>query len=88
MEDDLSWKTTYGGSQPLEKDDQRWKTTFGGPCMLPTPLCGIFLTEETQSSTYICVGATLLHKICHIPCLIHISFETEENSACVGLQLS
>ena len=67
MEDDLYWKTTFGGRQPSVDDDFRWKTTFGGrrplveedlrskttfggrrllveddPCMLPSPLCGIF----------------------------------------------
>ena len=44
VEDDLRWKVT------MVEDDLRWKTTFGGrrllveddPCMLPSPLCGIF----------------------------------------------
>ena len=30
MEDDLRWKTTFGGRQPSVKDNIRWKTTFGG----------------------------------------------------------
>ena len=50
VEDDLWWKTTFGGRQLLVEDDLWWKTTFGGrqllvednPCMLPSPLCGIF----------------------------------------------
>ena len=29
-EDDLWWKTTFGGRRPLVEDDLRWKTTFGG----------------------------------------------------------
>ena len=49
-EDDLRQKTTFGGRQPLVEDNLWWKTTFGGrqlleeddPCMLPSPLCGIF----------------------------------------------
>ena len=44
VEDHLRWKT------PLVEDDLWWKTTFTGrqllveddPCMLPSPLCGIF----------------------------------------------
>ena len=57
MEDDLWWKRTFVGWQPLVgrlpsvEDDLRWKTTFGerrvlvedDPCILPSPLCGIFL---------------------------------------------
>ena len=42
VEDDLRWKTTIGGRRPSVEDDFWWKTTFGGPCMLLTPLCGIF----------------------------------------------
>ena len=30
MEDDLLWKTTFGGRQPSVEDDPRWKMTFGG----------------------------------------------------------
>ena len=30
MEDDLSWKMTFDGRQPLMEDDLQWKTTFGG----------------------------------------------------------
>ena len=30
MEDDLWWKTTFGGIQPAVEDDLWWKTTFGG----------------------------------------------------------
>ena len=33
MEDDLRWKTTFGGRRLLVEDN---------PCMLPSPLCGIF----------------------------------------------
>ena len=33
VEDDLQWKTTFGGRHLLVEDD---------PCMLPSPLCGIF----------------------------------------------
>ena len=54
LEDDLCWKTTFVGRQTTEKDglwwkttdDFQWKTTFGGPCMLPTPLCGIFTNKR------------------------------------------
>merc|ERR1712055_808500 len=28
MEDDLRWKTTFDGRQPLMEDDLRWKTTM------------------------------------------------------------
>ena len=50
VEDNLWWKTTFGGRQHLVEEDLWWKTTFSGrqpsldPCMLPTPLCGIFYT--------------------------------------------
>ena len=30
MEDDLHWKTTFDGRQPLMKDNLWWKTTFDG----------------------------------------------------------
>ena len=30
MEDDLRWKTTFGGRRPRVEDKLRWKTTFGG----------------------------------------------------------
>ena len=30
MEDDLRWKMTFDGRQPLMEDDLRWKTTFDG----------------------------------------------------------
>ena len=30
MEDDLWWKTTFGGRRPSVEDDFRWKTTYGG----------------------------------------------------------
>ena len=30
VEDNLWWKTTFGGRQPLVEDDLRWKTTFIG----------------------------------------------------------
>ena len=30
MEDDLLWKTTFGGRQPLVEDNLQWKTTFFG----------------------------------------------------------
>ena len=48
VEDDLWLKTTFDGGRPVVEDNLRWKTTFNGrwplldPCMLPTPLCGIF----------------------------------------------
>ena len=29
-EDDLRWKMTFTGRQPLVEDDLQWKTTFGG----------------------------------------------------------
>ena len=49
VEDDLQWKTSFGGTRPLVEHDLRWNTTFSvrqpslDPCMLPTPLCSIFL---------------------------------------------
>ena len=52
VEDDLLWKTTFVGRQPIVEDYLQWQTTFSGrrpsldPCMLPTPLCGIFLLYE------------------------------------------
>ena len=30
VEDDLWWKTTFGGRQPLVEDNLGWKMTFGG----------------------------------------------------------
>ena len=30
MEDDLQWKTNFGGRRPLMEGELRWKTTFGG----------------------------------------------------------
>ena len=30
VEDDLRWKTTFGGIQTLVEDDHQWKSTFGG----------------------------------------------------------
>ena len=50
VEDDLRWKTTFGRRRPMVEDNLRRKTTFGerrllvedDPCMLPSPLCGIF----------------------------------------------
>ena len=50
MKTTLKMKTTFGGRRPSVEDDLRWRTTFGGrrllveddPCMLPSPLCGIF----------------------------------------------
>ena len=44
-EDDFLWKKTFVGRQSTEADDLRQKKTFGGPCMLPTPLCSIFITQ-------------------------------------------
>ena len=41
-------ETTLVERQPWVEDDLRWKMNFGGrrpsvdPCMLPSPLCGIF----------------------------------------------
>ena len=47
VEDDLWWKTTFGGRQPSVEDDLWWKTTFSGgqPLMednlrWKTTLCG------------------------------------------------
>ena len=34
MEDDLQWKTTFGGRQPSMEDNLQWKTTFGGSKLL------------------------------------------------------
>ena len=48
VEDYLCWKTTFSGRYPLVEDNLWWKTALGGrqpsvdPCMLPSPLCGIF----------------------------------------------
>ena len=48
VEDDLG-KTTLDGRRQLVEDNLSWKMTLGGrrpsvdPCMLPSPLCGIFL---------------------------------------------
>ena len=42
VEDGLQWKTTFGGRRPMVENDLQWKTNFVDPCMLPTPLCGIF----------------------------------------------
>ena len=30
VEDNLRWKTTFGGKQPLVEDDLWWKMTFSG----------------------------------------------------------
>ena len=38
VEDDLQWKTTYSGRRLLVEDI---------PCMLPSPLCGIFVLAVT-----------------------------------------
>ena len=49
VEDGLQCKTAFGGRRPLVEEKLWWKKNFGGripsmdPCMLPTPLCGIFL---------------------------------------------
>ena len=48
VDEDFRWMMTFGGRQHLVEEDIWWKTTFSGrrpsldPCMLPTPLCGIF----------------------------------------------
>ena len=48
VDDKLWWKRTFGERRPSLEDDLQWKTTFSGrwplldPCLLPTPLCGIF----------------------------------------------
>ena len=62
VEDDLRWKTTFGGRRPSVEDNFWWKTTFDGrllveddPCMLPSPLCGIFL-HATAHCKYQLVG--------------------------------
>ena len=65
LEDDLCWKTTFGGRQSSVEDDLRWKMTFGGrrssvdPCMLPTPLCGIFHFSSPPKS-YLFLNLILL----------------------------
>ena len=49
VEDNLWWKTTFSGGWPLVENNLRWRTTFSGrqpsvdPCMLLSPLGGIFL---------------------------------------------
>ena len=49
VEDNIWWKTTFSERQRSAEDNLRWKTTFSGrwpsldPCMLPTPLCVIFV---------------------------------------------
>ena len=48
---DTDTNTDIGGRRPVVEDDIRWKVTFNGgqlsveddPCMLPSPLCGIFI---------------------------------------------
>ena len=30
VEEDVWWRTTFGGRQPFVEDDLWWKTTFGG----------------------------------------------------------
>ena len=51
QEDNLQRKTTFGGRWLLVEDDLWWKMTFIGrrpsvdPCMLPTPLCGMFSSK-------------------------------------------
>ena len=58
MEDDLPWKTTFRGRGPSVEDNIRWKMTFSvrqplvDPCILPSPLCGIFFSccEPTTMS--------------------------------------
>ena len=48
VEDDLQWKMTFGGRRPVVEEDLQWKINFNrrqpvlDPCMLPTPLFGIF----------------------------------------------
>ena len=48
LEENLWWKTTIVERRPSVVDDLRWKMTLSGrqpsldPCMLPTPLSGIF----------------------------------------------
>ena len=61
VEDDLWWKTTFSGRRPPGEDVFRWKTTFGGrrllveedPCMLPSPLCGIFDLQIVKEHTFL-----------------------------------
>ena len=43
MEDDLLWKTAFGGRQPLVEDDLQWKTPSVDPCMQPNPLWSILI---------------------------------------------
>ena len=57
VEEKLQWKITLGGRRPLVEDNledyQRWKMNISGrrpsldPCMLPTPLRGIFFVDPT-----------------------------------------
>ena len=55
VEDNLQWKTTFGGRWLSVEDNFWWKTTFSGrrpwveSCMLPTPLCGIFVGCFTKT---------------------------------------
>ena len=58
MEDHLWGKITFGGRQPSVEYDIRWKTIFSGrqplvdPCMLPTPLGGIFVITHRHSNVF------------------------------------
>ena len=50
VEDDLQWKTTFSGRQPLLD-----------PCMLPTQLCGIFFIQtyiKTNTGGFIKLART------------------------------
>ena len=51
MEDNLRWKTTFDGRQPLMEDDLQWKTTFDRVfSILPEKKCLqlLILTATTQ----------------------------------------
>ena len=60
VEDKLRRKTTFSVRQPSMEDNLWWKATFGGrqlsvednPCMLPSPLCGIFLMQHDKIWIY------------------------------------
>ena len=55
------WKMIFGGRQTLVEDDLWWKTSFGGswilveddPCMLPSPLCGIFSLKNFFTNIFL-----------------------------------
>ena len=48
MEDDLRWKTTYGGGQPEVEDDLQWKTTFAGSLHAAYSALRHFLSDKSK----------------------------------------